>query len=441
MISVGFDKQCEQHSRLGRPFLIYESSLQQEVLLPPEHVKWFATQTDGLLSSAEIRMERHAIRYLHAGVPFGPSSQFIEKVLRESLTRNLPAIQGPVYEEVERSISRVFGATETDEWRTLNLYEAVQDMTFPAMSRVFFGLQLSRNENLLRSFKLYCAAMGLGTVVVGQLPRVLKRVVVPIFNLPLWYFRRKTLSYLTPAIERVHTGSESGPESKCHDTYDFFQQCVQTSAKLSGAHNNVDSATLAEYVMVVVRNPSFSFPPYIYIYGNIYCIIIANLHQLKCFTGLLSQVTQTSNLILDLATCSPEKHLLQSLREEVTAVIRNEQDWKNPDIFKNSLPLADSTIRESLRCHPILIKGLTKEVVSPKGVELPDGTQMAQGSWLGIPVLGIHMDERFYNDPKVFNPFRFVGPPKEEKLEPAEQIAAARPTNIYFGFGYGRHAW
>ena len=266
MISVGFDKQCEQHSRLGRPFLIYESSLQQEVLLPPEHVKWFATQTDGLLSSAEIRMERHAIRYLHAGVPFGPSSQFIEKVLRESLTRNLPAIQGPVYEEVERSISRVFGATETDEWRTLNLYEAVQDMTFPAMSRVFFGLQLSRNENLLRSFKLYCAAMGLGTVVVGQLPRVLKRVVVPIFNLPLWYFRRKTLSYLTPAIERVHTGSESGPESKCHDTYDFFQQCVQTSAKLSGAHNNVDSATLAEYVMVVVRNPSFSFPPYIYIY-------------------------------------------------------------------------------------------------------------------------------------------------------------------------------
>lgn len=159
-----------------------------------------------------------------------------------------------MFEEVERSIDRVFGADETDEWRTLNLYEAVQDMTFPAMSRVFFGLKLCHDKTLLRSFKLYCATMGLGTVVIGQLPRVLKRVVVPIFNLPLWYYRRKTLSYLTPAMEQWHVGSESSdPKSKGHDPYDFFQQCVQTSAKLSGSQNGADSATLAEYVMVVVR--------------------------------------------------------------------------------------------------------------------------------------------------------------------------------------------
>ena len=102
-------------------------------------------------------------------------------------------------------------------------------------------------------------------------------------------------------------------------------------------------------------------------------------------------------------------------------------------------------IRESLRFHPILIKGLSKEVVPREGLQLPGGTQMPQGSWVGIPVLGIHRDERYYPGSDEFQPFRFFkesragGAAKTSAYE--DELDAAKPTTTYLGFGYGRHAW
>ena len=106
-------------------------------------------------------------------------------------------------------------------------------------------------------------------------------------------------------------------------------------------------------------------------------------------------------------------------------------------------------IRESLRYHPILIKGLTKEVVPSAGLQLPDGTHMPKGGWVGVPVLGLHRDERYYPNPDIYEPFRFVKEPRSSDEKETQQKAsayeddleAAKPTTTYLGFGYGRHAW
>jgi hypothetical protein len=42
------------------------------------------------------------------------------------------------------------------------------------------------------------------------------------------------------------------------------------------------------------------------------------------------------------------------------------------------------------------------------GVTLPNGQHLPQGAWLGVPVPGIHNDERYYHEPEVYEPFRFV---------------------------------
>lgn len=67
-----------------------------------------------------------------------------------------------------------------------------------------------------------------------------------------------------------------------------------------------------------------------------------------------------------------------SLRVEATNSIKNDDDWNNGVTFKN-LRLCDSAIRESLLCHSILTKGLTKEVVHSEGLELPDNTHIHRG--------------------------------------------------------------
>lgn len=156
-----------------------------------------------------------------------------------------------------------------------------------------------------------------------------------------------------------------------------------------------------------------------------------------------STTIQLSNILLDILSSPAELNVCERLREEANSVLAAEGDWHDPASF-NSLVVCDSVIRESLRCHPILIKGLTKEVLPVQGLKLPDGTLVPQGTWLGVPVLGIHRDERFYPDSSTYDPYRFIKMKQEREGQNnnvSGDLDAATTSASYLGFGYGRHAW
>lgn len=160
-----------------------------------------------------------------------------------------------------------------------------------------------------------------------------------------------------------------------------------------------------------------------------------------------STTIQLSNILLDILGTAPELNVCDKLREETDSVLKAEGDWHNPASF-NRLVVCDSVIRESLRCHPILIKGLTKEVVPIDGIQLPNGTHVPRGTWLGVPVLGIHRDERFYPEPSTYDPYRFSRLKQEREGEhqnrtsvSSGELDAASTSASFLGFGYGRHAW
>lgn len=156
-----------------------------------------------------------------------------------------------------------------------------------------------------------------------------------------------------------------------------------------------------------------------------------------------STTIQLSNILLDILGSPTELNVCERLREEANSVLAAESDWHDPASFSR-LVVCDSVIRESLRCHPILIKGLTKEVLPSQGLKLPDGTHVPQGTWLGVPVLGIHRDERFYPGSSTYDPYRFIKL-KEEREGRSQNglgdLDAATTSPSYLGFGYGRHAW
>jgi cytochrome P450 family 6 len=49
-----------------------------------------------------------------------------------------------------------------------------------------------------------------------------------------------------------------------------------------------------------------------------------------------------------------------------------------------------------------------------------------KGSMVWIPTLGFHYDERYWKNPKTFDPDRFT-----------QEEIAKRPANVYFPFGDG----
>jgi cytochrome P450 len=142
----------------------------------------------------------------------------------------------------------------------------------------------------------------------------------------------------------------------------------------------------------------------------------------------------SSNTLLDLLSSDPQKNYYQLLREESEAIFVTEDDWKSSASLLK-LHRLDSTIRETLRRHPILLRGLSRQVVPKEGVTLPNGQNIAQGAWIGFPLQGIHNDSRYYDKPEVYNPFRFLA------TETAKKSMLVTTSETFLPFGYSKHSW
>jgi cytochrome P450 len=130
------------------------------------------------------------------------------------------------------------------------------------------------------------------------------------------------------------------------------------------------------------------------------------------------------------------------IREEATSHLRTETDWNNPEAF-NSLELTNSAVHESLRVRPTMLKGLTREVVPKNGIKVPDGTYAPEGAWMSVPVHAIHMDERLYEDPTRYDPFRFLPahPPTGKDPQGVKTGVSDQPSATFLTFGFGRYTW
>lgn len=163
-------------------------------------------------------------------------------------------------------------------------------------------------------------------------------------------------------------------------------------------------------------------------------------------------MTATNNF-LDILTSDPSHHELERIHEEAAAVFKTERDWTDYSLLPR-LVLADSAIRETLRQSPLLSRGMVREVVPKDGIDFLDGRHLPRGTWVGIAVVRVHHDGRFYDKPNEYDAFRFArgqtvptadesaGDISTDKLT-ASQKAQGFTTagDTYLPWGYGRHAW
>jgi cytochrome P450 len=142
----------------------------------------------------------------------------------------------------------------------------------------------------------------------------------------------------------------------------------------------------------------------------------------------------SSNTLLDLLSSDPQHNYYQLLREESEATFLTEDDWKSSASLLK-LHRLDSALRESLRRYPILLRGLSRQVMPKEGVTLPNGQNIAQGAWIGFPLQGIHNDSRYYDEPDVYHPFRFL------PTETAKRSMLVTTSETFLPFGYSKHSW
>lgn len=87
------------------------------------------------------------------------------------------------------------------------------------------------------------------------------------------------------------------------------------------------------------------------------------------------------------------------------------------------------------------------------GVTLPSGHHIPKGEWMGVDTVDLHHDDRFYLKPEEYDPFRFAKKHEDALLGASKEIltgkasiyrknqSLATTSDIYLGFGHGKHAW
>ena len=74
-----------------------------------------------------------------------------------------------------------------------------------------------------------------------------------------------------------------------------------------------------------------------------------------------------------------------------------------------------------------------------KDFTFSDGTFIPKGTMIGVAARCLHYDEKFYENPNVFRPFRFAEMHGEDSDGAKHQFVS---TSIeYLPFGHGKHAW
>jgi cytochrome P450 len=74
-----------------------------------------------------------------------------------------------------------------------------------------------------------------------------------------------------------------------------------------------------------------------------------------------------------------------------------------------------------------------------KDFTFSDGTFIPKGTMIGVAARCVHHDEKFYENPGVFQPFRFAEMQEDDSESAKYQFVSTAIE--YLAFGHGKHAW
>uniref|UniRef100_A0AAT9UTK5 Cytochrome P450 6PZ20 n=1 Tax=Maconellicoccus hirsutus TaxID=177089 RepID=A0AAT9UTK5_MACHI len=133
--------------------------------------------------------------------------------------------------------------------------------------------------------------------------------------------------------------------------------------------------------------------------------------------------TSSTALGYVLMELSLNQSIQRKVRQEIIDVLSSNDNQISYDVLKK-MTYTDMVISESLRKHPplsLLIRKTCENYKIPKTeVIIPSGTSII------IPVYGLHLDEKYYDNPQEFRPERFT-----------EEEISKRSSYTYLPFGAG----
>ncbi|KAJ7066322.1 cytochrome P450 [Mycena amicta] len=328
------------------------------------------------------------------------------KVVRATLTRNLHARFPDVRDEIVCAFKDIFNA-EGSEWKLIHVPPTMMDIVARVSNRLFIGLPLCRNQELLDNSVAYTIGVMMGANKIGLLPKFLRPIIGP-------FLTRRNQSLTTamrllgPVVaERIQKEELLGPD-------------------WDGKPNDLISWLLA---MAPADGRSVS--------SMVRRILLVNMAAIHTTSMAFSHALYT------LAAYPREQYLLP-MREEAERVVA-EEGWSKAAL--NSMHKIDSFLRETQRLNGIGPVVMHRRVVAKEGFRLADGTFLPYGSLLCCASKPAQYDPANYENPDQFDGFRFAKEREaqlaREDFDPKEHVFGRQMITTapeHLAFGTGKHA-
>ncbi|KAH9849240.1 cytochrome P450 [Lenzites betulinus] len=313
--------------------------------------------------------------------------------IREKLTRVLPTIMPSVVEELEQAIPHnIPGASEG--WVEINVLGALQHIVARASARVFVGLPLCHDEEYLDLAVQFAIDVMKDKDTLDNFPQSMKGFVSRIYSLGRRGLRRSA-EKLKPTIDQRKSMAEKWGDDWPDKPNDLLQWYIDSE------HADAKLKTISDRVMV---------------------------------TNFAAIHTSSLSGSLSLLRLAEHPECIEPIRQEVEEVIR-EEGWTKAAMAK--MWKLDSLLKEFQRHQGLSLASLSRRVM--KDLTLRDGTFLPEGTALLATSYDIHHDGDIYENPEVFDPFRFSrmrGDSGEDRVK--HQLVN---TSVeYMPFGHGKHA-
>lgn len=328
----------------------------------------------------------------------GAKYTFHEDVMSDQW--HLEMIRKNVTDKVAKDLSQIANEVVTawgdntnigNEWTEINPWSVMLKIVTRATNRVLVGLPLCRNDEFLESVVDFV----MNVVSAGN-----KLDLVPSV------FHKLTVKYLLTTHEKLLATvmKHVGPV--------FEERRQQMKDEKWNAGNAPNDAI--QWILDI-------YPP-----GASIRVLTQSLIFLQ-FASIHTSAITVVQLLFDL---SANPQYQAPLRDEIEAQLHDR--GLTVQALAN-MKKVDSFLRESARLNGTNIFTLLREVMVPH--TFSDGTHVTKGAWIAAPAVCIHRWDKFYENPNVFNGFRFYEMRKGEGNATKFQNVTTSPEFLPFGDG------
>ncbi|KAF7369896.1 hypothetical protein MSAN_00619100 [Mycena sanguinolenta] len=363
MLAEGCEKYPGRVFRVPRVFrwnfVVSGAALIQDVVTAPEDV----------LSSVVANRDASALQLDFTMGPELSANMFHIDIVRTKLTRNLGRCFPDIRDEVSCAFDELIASDGTD-WKVVTALPMVTKVVARTLNHIFAGLPICRNEEYLDLAMQYTIDVVLRAQLISLLPFFLRPILGPLISSRNQSVR-KGLKHLGPIIEyRIEQEKEHGSDwpGKPNDYLSWLLESVDINDERTAA--DIVSRILAMNMAGIHTTSSVTFFP-----------IITSLFLLMLLYSYIN-----------------------ALREEAEQVVE-EHGWTKAAL--NKMYKIDSFLRESQRMHDNGPLSMTRQILDPLGFKFSDGTIVPYGSIVNVTSRGEHFDKANYENPYVFDGYRF----------------------------------